>query len=277
MRKILLSISYSRQKLFDSEFNILRDWYTRIIDRYNLPIILLGYVGDGDNQYINHDIKTISLKSNDRLIANKYYEFHKIILDNPWIAEEYDVVVTQNTSTVVNLVALNQMIQDPRFSTDVVYGELISCWLCDTYPQGRLFIYSKEIRDKVLNEWTDVIMNQNLTDTSRAGDYDWQNADDYVFGICCNKLGIKYKDISRTFFGIYKNQSGRNITLDNLTNFNELSSTIAMQMKCLTQNSNNVFKIRESIEPILILLANIIYSKQYTTDELIEICNKVYA
>lgn len=277
MRKILLSISYSRQKLFDGEFDILRDWYTKIIDKYNLPIILLGYAGGYDDQYINHDIKTVCLKSNDKFIANKYYEFHKIILDNPWIAEEYDVVVTQNTSTVVNLVALNQMIQDPRFSIDVVYGELISSWVCNIYPQGRLFIYSKEIRDKVLDEWNNVITNQRLTDTSKNGDYDWQNADDYVFGICCNKLGIKYQDISRTFFGIYKNQNGRSISLDNLTNFNELSTTMVMQMKCLTQSSNDVFKIRESVEPILILLANAIYSRPYTIDELMEICDKAYA
>lgn len=293
MRNILFLISLSQHKLFSQEYTLLCSKYAKMIEKYNLPIKIFGYKGGYDSTFIDHNTNILHLAVNDRDIAGKYYAAHQCIQNNPWVVDnyDYDVIMATNTSTFVNLYLLNKMIQDDRFDMLGLYGNKICVRTLNLnldYPEGKLMVYSRDVRDKIISVWekfSDNIVNQSKT----KEDYMWATADDQPVGKCCQCLNIPIHDIPTSLkfnlinFGNYFNNLENPFSdLDTFEDTNGLSNTLFMVLKTAEYNFNSdesnkyTDAIRRHTECLFIKLAYLIYNHPFNDMEIETFLSRIY-
>lgn len=274
MRNILFLISFSEHKLFTQDFLILRDIYQNTIKEYNLPIKVIGYRGGADSVKLDTSNDILYIPVSDTDIAMKYFIAHKCINENPQLLGDfrYDVVVVTNPSSVVNLHLLNRMVQDSHFDMKGVYGNVINCnWHGITrYPEGKVMIYSKEVRDLMLNVWEGCMEEpNNVVDSEK--DYYWTTCDDFIVGKCCLKLHIPIYNIPKDVKFILRDLPGYPYSADfshitDYSNIRELASTLFMSLKS-AQFASSTAIIRECTEDLFIRLAWLVYSYPLSTQD----------
>lgn len=293
MRNILFLISLSQHKLFSDEYKLLYSEYDKTIKKYNLPIKIIGYLGGYDQCFVDHANHILYLDADDKNIVAKYQAAHLYIMQYPWIVDnyQYDVVMATNTSTVVNLQLLNKMIQDSRFDMSGIYGNQIrvrNSKLSFDFPEGKLMVYSKDVRDKIIRVWERFsVQIDNRTEAEKQ--YMWTTAEDQHIGKCCQYLNIPIHDIPTplkfhlTSFGSYNDiLNSQFLNLDTLDDIDELSNTLIMVLKTAEYNFKSseynkcVDAIRNSTECWFIKLSHLIYSHTFTDEEVKIFLSRIY-
>lgn len=291
MRNILFFISLSHHELFSQEYALLRSKYMKVIEKHDLPIKIFGYKGGCDSMFIDYDTNILHLTVNDKDIAGKYHNAHRCIQNNPWVVKDYDydVIITTNTSTFVNIYLLNKMIQDDRFDMSGIYGNKIS-WYSDCsnliYPEGKIMVYSRNVRDKIIDVWERFSIDIPAGDND---DYMWANPDDQQIGKCCHYSNIYIHDIPTSLkfnlidFGNYFDSLENPFSdLDTFEDVNGLSNTLFMVLKTAEYNFNSdesnkyTDVIRRHTECLFIKLAYLIYNHPFNDTEIKTFLSRIY-
>lgn len=191
MRKILILILSSTNNFFSNQYHKLKKFYDTVIEENGFNMAVYGYVGGSDNNHIDND-NIIHLNCNDHKTDDKFICVNNIIRDTDGL-NDFDVVIKTNTSTVLNLYALNALIQDDRFNLQAIHGPsgFISHYMNAeqseyiVYPQGYFTMYSPEVMNQILTYWNQAeqyLRDKNLfyVDENVAGW--WGYGDDTVFG-----------------------------------------------------------------------------------------------
>ncbi len=175
--KIGIFVQSSSQEVYAVDTEILLDYYRKVIDKNNLGIDVFSYQGNNDSSsYSFLKENRLFLPADERDTSMVMTELLRNIEN---IFPKYDIIIKTNSSTVLNLKKVYEFCHSNEFKKDVFY-----CALCvktrkyikkdlyhqespesilevDSYPNGNLYMFSKDILHVISSEFSD--MHQYLS------------------------------------------------------------------------------------------------------------------
>lgn len=187
-KALFLVMSCEKERYLNEELIIKKTWGKDIIDGKYENLKLYFYRGGSKENYIDEENNVIHLSCGDNLdeTYEKCVECFKYIED---IINEYDYVIRPNTSTYVNIDAINQFLSIDNLKDDIIFGPgLVITYVSQNIPylKGHMLIIPKKIVNIIANNKSD-----------------WRGYDDAVFGIVLGDYyGQKYMDHVLSFDSI---------------------------------------------------------------------------
>jgi len=180
---------------------------------------------DSSNDYSYIIENRIFLPCDDRETSLKFCNLIKNISELDYFPK-YDVIVRVNTSTIVNLKALNDFLISNEYDKNKLYCAQIvhddikmikakdGLWydkdesLCH-YPNGNLYIFSNEILDKlhkhIFNSYDYLTSTYDFQNDDEDKPWFWKGlSEDFLLGFTLNNHNILYDTIG-DFIQIYNN------------------------------------------------------------------------
>lgn len=187
-KAIILVMSCNQERYINEELIIKKTWGKDIIDGKYENLKLFFYRGGSKENYIDEENNVINLSCGDKLdeTYEKCVVCFKFIED---IINEYDYVIRPNTSTYVNIDAIQQFLSIDNLKDDIILGSgLLINYISKYIPylKGHMLIIPKKIVNIIANNKSD-----------------WHGYDDAVFGIVLgNYYGKKYMEHVLSFDSI---------------------------------------------------------------------------
>lgn len=262
MRKIVIAILLSHFDLYVKNFTRMRDHYLRMVQKYNLPIDVIGYIGDPDDPtWYDPETHILHCSTDDDNLNKKRKIFNTIY------GKEYDVIIATNASTVVNIRLLNEYIQSEGFRMDYIHGISTEyAYNVDNnfifnFFQGTFTVYSKEIIEKVEPYWEESLKfifetDGKLADGTPEEPYKYAS-DDMVMSYACHLAGVKNHPLFSEYeavIGAHNNIKWTN-SLDDLQSITELAKSTCVLCKTtvyMPTLASLEYHIRSIYEPVII-------------------------
>lgn len=181
------------------EFELLKEHYNKIIDYFCFPIKYYGVRAteegetriDEENQMIW--LHTDSIKEYDKSLICKVIDCFKFIEENNI---EYDVIIKSNTSSYLNLIILNNLIQ--KDTENAIYtGQLTymkNTNIMNFFARGNcICMYHNHIHDIITSD-VESVENEILEELRHFDKQTLEKADDVIISkilIKNNKLYVK--------------------------------------------------------------------------------------
>lgn len=283
MRKILILILTSNEEFYSSQYIKIKDHYEYIIKRYNLPMIVVGYQGDSDKDYLSYDNNIIYMNCKDRDVGTKFIKIHQLLKNNQGL-HNFDIIIRTNTSTFLNLQSLNALIQDSRFNMDALYGpsSFIRHFMDDkeeesiVYPQGYFMMYSPNLMNKLIQYWDagiEYLLSKDLYMNPEESS-DWFGyGDDTILGACIklyhdagNEIELRNIWTELEFISYNRFDAEWTNTTNKLDTFKELQRVTSLII-CKMYMYTNITE-RKSNEPYLIDMAAFLMKQPICDDDI---------
>ncbi len=229
--KICLFVQTSSQEVYSVDTKILLDYYQKIIDKNHLDVRVLSFQGNNDlTSYAYFDKNRFFLPADERDTSMVMFELFRNL---EFSFSDYDVIIKTNCSTVLNLSKVCEFCNSERFRKDIfycasnVYTRIYvkkdlnvpespeNTLEVNSYPNGNLYIFSKEILHVISNEFFDmhnVIFDEygaNI-DSSSAPPQMWYGvAEDLVIGCILKRNDISCVELEfiRTYPYVFKDSN----------------------------------------------------------------------
>lgn len=147
---IILCMSCNQSRFVNEEYIIRKTWGGDILDGKYDNIELLFYRGGSDNTYLENDV--LHLTSDDTLLGT----YQKSIDCFKWLVEnkQFDYIVRTNTSTYINVDAIQQFLEFNVNEETVCGSYLIMNGANKFIPflPGFFLIFSKKIIELLVND-----------------------------------------------------------------------------------------------------------------------------
>lgn len=221
MKKILVLSFVHEDPLILKELELLKKHYNKIIDYFGFPIKYYGVKAteEGETRIDEENsmiwLHTDNFKEYDKKLTDKVVDCFRFIEES---CIDYDIIIKGNTSTYLNLIMLNNILQ--HWSSDNVYTGVM------TYTPNNLTIphYGRGNCLCIPKKYIDIILNTNIEDVKYKMQTDMNAPMDFI------------EKIDDVMFGyIWKLNSCLNIC----------------QISCLTFGYDYEFNIIDDVEKIL--------------------------
>lgn len=274
MPNILILILLSNQQVFLENFKELRIHYQRISQRYNIPITVVGYMGDSNENRFDEETGILHLSCHDKTIGRKLIMATEYIKANM----NYDYVLKTNASTLVNLQLMSLLIKDQRIDWNRIYNKsaLIEVqigydntkwFIC---PCGTYAICSKDVFNTLFDdnamEGLNEIRQYYIDSSINVWDDTWgwyDISEDSVTGWLAKKHNIQFYSLYDDLVVLdnYREPDLKKVVEASLDDIATTPSII-----CKTGNWMDI-ESRQHYEPAIIHLAGLLYESITISDK----------
>lgn len=197
-KAIILCMSCNQERYINEEEVIRQTWGKDILEGKYDNIELMFYRGGSDNTYLEDDI--LHLTSDDTLIGTyqKSIDAFNFLLEN----KDFDYVIRTNTSTYINICAIQQFLEF-NIEEEIVCGPYLIINQCNSFIpflSGFYLIFSKQTINLLVHNR---MIKNNFDDNSFAISlfkiYNRRYLQEYILEIDA----IDFKDINNSDLNKY--------------------------------------------------------------------------
>lgn len=270
MPKLIILILTANQDLFLNSYNELRNHYIQMGKRYNIPLSVIGYVGDSDTIFLDEETGILHLDCPDNEISNKLIRAAQYIQSNM----DYDFVVKTNTSTIINLRLMYLFMRDSRVDWNKIYCKsyLLSSeigpdktkWF--SCPSGTYAICSRKVFDTIFDSPDNI--NANVTELSNyyggevglnlydINQWGWSGlSEDATFGWLAKVHEIQFHSL---YEDLVVTSNYRDWQIHKISTIPTETLSVTPSIICRTADYEDIDK-RNMIEPAIIHMCGLLF------------------